>query len=109
MAGVAARARPHVEDADFENIAGFGVLDRHRAGQEMNAEPFAGPAQERTFGWARAAANDGFVLPGPVKHALGTRIVGDHPLVVVIGVVRQRFDGGAVAGPQRQGRLGPSC
>jgi hypothetical protein len=106
MAGIAARARPDVEDTDLQDIAGLGVLDRHRTGQKMNADAFAGAALERTFDRPRAAADYRFVLPGPVKDALGAGIVGDHPLIIVIGMMRQRFDGGAVAGLQRQGRLG---
>ncbi len=104
MAGVAARARPHVEDAHFQDIAGLGVLDRNRAGQQMHADAFAGAAHERTFGRPRAAARHGFVFLGPVEHAFGAGIVRDHALVIVIGVMGQRFDGGAVAGLQRQRR-----
>ena len=63
----------------------------------MNADAFAGAALERTFDRPRAAADYRFVLPGPVKDALGAGIVGDHPLIIVIGMMRQRFDGGAVA------------
>ena len=104
MAGVAARPRPDIENANFQDIAGLGVLDRHRAGQQMHADAFAGAALERAFGRPRAAARHGFMFPGPVKHAFGAGIVGDHALVIVIGVMRQRFDGGAVAGFQRQRR-----
>ena len=59
---------------------------------------------ERTFGRSRAAARHRLVLARPVKHTLGARIIGDHPLIIVVGMMRQRLDGGAVAGAQRQRR-----
>ncbi len=104
MAGIAARTRPDVEDANFQDIAGLGVLDCNRTGQQMDANAFAGAAYKRTFGRPRAAADDSLMFPGPMKHAFGAGIARDHPLVVVVGVMGQRFDGGAVAGLQGQGR-----
>ena len=109
MAGAAARPRPDVEDAHFQDVAGLGVFDRDRAGEEMHADAFAGAADERAFGRARAAARHRLVLPRPVKHALGAGIIGDHPLVIVIGVMGQRLDGGAVAGAQASAPARPSC
>ena len=44
VAGVAARPRPHVEDAHLQDVAGLGALDRHRAGEQMHADAFAGAA-----------------------------------------------------------------
>ena len=104
MTGAAARPRPHVENAHLQHVAGLGVLDRDRAGQQMHADAFAGAADERPFGRAGAAARDRLVLARPVEHALRAGIACDHPLVIVVGVVGQRFDGGAVARAQRQRR-----
>ena len=105
MAGVAARPRPNIQDPHFQDIAGLGVLDRHGPGQEMHADAFAGAADERTFGRPGATARDRLMLLGPAEHALGAGIARDHPLMVVIGVVRQGLDGGAIARLQRQGRF----
>jgi hypothetical protein len=77
---------------------------RDRSGEQMHAEPFAGSADERTFGRPRAAARHGLVLARPVKHALGAGIACDHPLMIVVGVMGQRFDGRSVARAQREGR-----
>ncbi len=104
MAGVAGRAGPYVQDADLQHVAGFGILDRDRPGQQVDAEAFAGAANERALGRACAAADDGLMLAGPMEHGLGAGIVRDHPLVIVVGVVGQGLDGGAVARAQRQGR-----
>ena len=57
--------------------------------------PSVGPAPRR---------DHRFMLAGPLEHAFGAGIVGDHALVIVVGVMRQRFDGGAIAGFQRQRR-----
>ena len=86
MAGVAARARPDVENAHFEDVAGLGVLDRDRAGQQMHADAFAGAALKRAFGRSRAAAGDRFMFFGPFEHAFGAGIARDHAFVIVIGV-----------------------
>ena len=104
MAGLAGRPRPDVENAHFQHVAGLGALDRHRAGQEMHADAFAGAADERALRRARAAAHHGLVLARPLEHALGAGIAFDHAFVIVVGMMRQRFDGGAVAGLQRQRR-----
>ncbi len=63
MAGVAARARPNVEDANFQDIAGLGVLDRDGPGQKMDADAFAGAALERTLGRTRAAGEPLLYVP----------------------------------------------
>jgi len=41
---------PDVEDANFQDIAGLGVLDCNGTGQQMDANAFAGAAYKRTFG-----------------------------------------------------------
>ena len=104
VAGLARRPWPDVENPHFENIAGLGIFDCDRAGQEVDADALARPADERALGRARAATGHGFLFPGPMKDGFGAGIVGDHALVIVIGVVRQRLDGRAIAGLQRQGR-----
>ena len=102
MTGVAARPRPHVENAHLQHVARLRILDRDRAGQQMDADAFAGAADERPLGRAGAAARDRLVLARPVEHALRAGIACDHSLIIVVGVVRQRLDGGAVARAQRQ-------
>jgi len=104
VAGVAGRAWSDVEDMDLQHVAGLSALDRYRPGQQMHADALAGAANERPFRGAGAAAHDRLVLPCPVKHALRAGISGDHALVIVVGVMRQCFDGGAVARAQRQRR-----
>ena len=104
MAGVTARARADVEDADFQHIAGLGILDRDRAGQQMDADPLAGAALERAFDRPGAAPHHRLLLARPVKDALGAGVAGDHALVIVAGMVGQRLDRGAIPGTYRQGR-----
>ncbi|MGY3359004.1 hypothetical protein ACVWZK_005667 [Bradyrhizobium sp. GM0.4] len=104
MTGAAARPRPDIEDAHFEDVAGFGAFDRDRTGEEMHADPLACSADERAFGRARTAPPDGLVLARPLEHALGAGITLDHALVVIIGVMGQRLDGGAIPRAQGQGR-----
>jgi hypothetical protein len=65
---------------------------------------FSIAALERPFGRAGAAAHHRFVFLGPSEHAFGAEIARDHAFVIVIGVMRQRLDGGAIARFQRQGR-----
>ena len=50
MTGMAARPRPDVKDAHFQDIASFRIFDRDRPGQEMNAETLARALDEWTFG-----------------------------------------------------------
>ncbi len=104
VAGAAARPRPDVEDAHFQDVAGLGAFDRDRTGEEMHADPLACAADERAFDRAGAAARHRLVLARPLEHALGAGIALDHALVIVVGMMGQRLDGGAVAGAQRQGR-----
>ena len=104
MAGMAARTRPHVEDAHFQDIAGLGILDRHRAGQQVDPDPFARAFKERSLGRPGASALDGLMLPRPGKDAFGPGIARDHAVPIVAGVMRQRLDRGAVAGLHGQGR-----
>ncbi len=101
VAGVAARPRPHVEDAHFQDIAGLGVFDCDRSGQQMNADPLTRSANERAFGRAGATAGHRLVFAGPVKHAFRAGIISDHALVIIIGVVGQRFDRRAVPRAKR--------
>ena len=104
MTGVTARPRPHVEDAHFQDIASFRILDRDRPGQEMNPKTFTRSLDEWTLGRAGATTRHRFVLAGPVKHAFRAGIIGDHALIVVVSMMGQRFDRGAISRPQRQSR-----
>ena len=56
------RARPDVEDADLEDIAGLGAADEDRAGADVDAEALAGAAAEER-GIHRAGAATVDVLP----------------------------------------------
>ena len=96
VARAAAWARADVEDAHFEDVAGLCVFDRDRAGEQVHADSLAGAPLE-SDDWAGAAPVHGFFLARPVEDRLGAGIVLDHPLVIVVGVMGQRFDGGAVA------------
>ena len=104
VAGVAARTRSHVEDAHFQDIAGLGILDRHRAGQEVDPDPFARAFEKRSLGRPGTSALHGLVLSRPGKDAFGPGVSRDHAVPIVAGVMGQRLDRGAVAGPHGQGR-----
>jgi len=104
MTGVTARPRPDVEDAHFQDIAWLRILDRDRPGQKMNAEALARSPDERALGRTGAAARHRLVLARPLEHALRAGIALDHALVIVIGVMGERFDGSAISRTQRQGR-----
>ena len=39
VAGVTGGARPHVEDTDLQHVARLSAFNRHRAGQQMHANP----------------------------------------------------------------------
>src|SRR5439155_17859603 len=85
-----------------EDIAGLGAFDRYRTGEEMHADPLACAANEGAFDSTGAAPRDCLVLAGPLEHALGAGIALDHALVIVVGVMGQRLDGGAIARAERQ-------
>ena len=72
----------------------------------MDAEAFAGAAPKKlAVDRAGAAAIDAFFVLGPQEDALGAGIAFDHALGVVVGVMRQRFDGDVVAGIDLKLRL----
>ena len=97
--GIGARTRAEVDDADLEDIAGLGATDTDGAGADMHAETFArAPAEQRRLHRAGAPAIDALPLLVPVEDALGARIALDHPLGVVIGVMRENFQRDKVAG-----------
>ncbi len=103
---VGAGPRLHVDDADFENIAGLGAADRDRPGADVHAEALAGTAaQELAVDGPGAAAVDALLVPGPQEYAFGAGIAFDHALGVVIGMMGQRFDGDVVAGIDLELRL----
>jgi hypothetical protein len=71
----------------------------------MDAEPFAGAASVDRGG-ERSGAAPVDVLPvlGPVKDRLGAGIAGDHPRMIVIGVMGQCLDRDEIAGFDRDDR-----
>src|ERR1700733_11803762 len=58
VAGAAARSRTRIENPNLQNVAGLGPLDRHRTGEEMNAEALSRSEFEFAFSRSRAAASD---------------------------------------------------
>ena len=70
----------------------------------MHTDAFAGAANERALGRTGTAARNRLLLARPVEHAFGAGIACDHAFIVVVGVMRQRLDGGTVAGAQCQRR-----
>ena len=63
--GSTARARRHVEDAHFEHIARFGIIDKNRTGADMDAKTLAGAAPvDRRVERSSIAAVD----CSPVRH-----------------------------------------
>src|ERR1700738_3486510 len=97
VAGVTTGARPDVQDDDLQYVAGLCILDSNWPSQQMNADAFARPSNKRPLGRTGATANDRLMLAGPMENAFRTRIIGDDALVIVVGVVRQSLDGGAVS------------
>ena len=96
---IGARPRLHVHDANFEDVARLGAADIDRTGADVHAEAFACAApEELAVDRPGAAAIDALLVLGPQKDALGARIALDHALGIVVGVVRQGFDGDVVAG-----------
>src|SRR5258708_1611815 len=67
VAGAAARSGTRVEDANLQNVAGLGPLDRHGAGEKMNAEALSRSEFEFAFGRSRAAAPNRLLILGPVE------------------------------------------
>ena len=90
------QGRLNVEDLHFEHVARLCALDMNWPRQEVNAETFA-----RAAGCADhapgATSRDVLALGRPAVHGLRTRIASDHEVVVVAGMVRQRFDRREVA------------
>jgi hypothetical protein len=99
VTSVATRPGTNVEDANLQDIAGFGAFYDHRAGQQVHADPLARAEPEWAICRACAAARHRLVLPGPMKHALGAGVAGHHALAVVVRMMGQRLDGGPIAGP----------
>ena len=64
----------------------------------MHSEAFTSAAPEKlAVDRAGAAAIDALLVLGPQEYTLGARIALDHALGVVVGVVRQGFDGDVIA------------
>ena len=104
--GVERAARPDVDNADFEDVAGFGAADRDRTGADVHAKAFAGAApKDRRVHRPGAAAVDVLFVLRPQKHAFGAGVAFDHALVIVIGMMRQRLDRDVVAGIDLDQRL----
>ena len=71
----------------------------------MHAEAFSRPEFEFAFRRSRAAAAHRLLVLGPVENCFRCRIVLDHTIVVVVGVVRQCFNRRAIARFDGQRRL----
>ena len=61
-------------------------------------------AVDRSVERPGAAPVDGFAVSGPAEDGLGTRVAGDHPRVIVIGMMGQRLDRDEVARCDRRDR-----
>src|SRR2546422_2723149 len=95
---VGAGSRADVDDADLEDVAGLGAANEDGSGADVHAEALArSPAEQRRLHRPRPAAIDALLLLVPVENALGARVPLDHPLGVVVGVVREDLDGDEVA------------
>ena len=106
IAGIGRRARLHVHDAHFEDVARLGVADENRTGADMDAEALARAAsQQLAIEWTGAAPVDTLLVLGPQEHALRTRVALDHALGVVVGVMGERLDGDVVAAVHLDDRL----
>jgi hypothetical protein len=93
------KAAVHVDDAHFDDVAGFGAAYKDRAGANMHTETFAGAASQKlAVDRSGAAAVHALLVFGPKINALNARIAFDHALGVVAGVVGYGFDGDVVAG-----------
>ena len=110
VGGVETAARLHIDDAHLENITGLSAAYCDGTGADMDAKPFARPPPvDRGVHGTGAAAVHVFFILGPQEHALGARVAFDHPLIVVIGMVGQRFDRDVIAGIDLDQRLqGPA-
>ncbi|EGK70344.1 hypothetical protein METUNv1_03249 [Methyloversatilis universalis FAM5] len=95
---VGARPRRHIDDAHLEHVAFFRTLHVHRTGTDVHAQAFAGaPAEQAGVHRPGAAPVHALFLLVPVEHALGARVALDHAVVIVTGVVGERFDGDEIA------------
>jgi hypothetical protein len=101
---VAARARLHIEDAHLQHIARLGAFHHHRPGQQVHAHALAFALLEGPRDRPCAAPRNGLVFARPGEDRLGPRVALHHALMVVVGVVGERLDGGAVARLHREGR-----
>src|SRR5260221_1003986 len=106
MGRIRAWTRLYVHDPQFDNIARFGIAHIDRAGADVHAKPFPGPASQQ-LAVDRTGTAPVHTLPifGPQIDALGTGIALDHALGVVVGVVSQGFDGDIVTGINLDDRL----
>src|SRR5260221_13859480 len=99
MGRIRAWTRLYVHDPQFDNIARFGIAHIDRAGADVHAKSFAGAAsQQLAVDRAGAAPVHTLFVLGPQIDALGTGIALDHALGVIVGVMRQGFDGDVVTG-----------
>ena len=90
-AGFALGRGRHVDDADLEDVARLGVA--HRYGSRADVHAQARRPRRPCDPSDRRRADPRFLLAVPVENALGPRIALDHPLEVVVRVMRQRLDG----------------
>src|SRR6516164_5500877 len=99
MGRIRAWTRLYVHDPQFDNIARFGIAHIDRAGADLDAKPLARPPSQQ-LAVDRTGTAPVHALPvfGPQIDALGTGIALDHALGVVVGVMRQGFDGDIVSG-----------
>src|SRR5208282_101622 len=90
---ITAATRYHIENPHLEHVTRFGVTHKDGAGADMNAEPLAGAApMDRAIHRSGTAPVDILGVFCPKKDTLRARIALDHPRVIVVGVVGQRFD-----------------
>src|SRR5690348_9143204 len=66
---VGAGPRLHVDDADFDDVAGLGATEVDRAGADMDTESFAGAAAvDRSIHRTGATAIDVLLVLRPIEH-----------------------------------------
>src|SRR5262249_41173611 len=97
--GIGTWTRAHVDDPYLEDVARLGLAHRHGPGADVDTEALARSAsKQRGLHRSGAAPVDALLLLVPVEDALGAGITLDHPIEVVVGVMREHLEGHEIPG-----------
>ena len=95
---ISARPRHDIENAHLQHISRLRVLDRDRAGADVDTKSFAGAAAEHGGIHGAGAAPVNILLGGrPAEYAFRGRIACNHQFRIVGGMLGQRFHRDGVA------------